>query len=132
MQKALYLLAALSLAASPASGQILTGLDGHESDGPEVAVFMRPISGQSPEVFAMHRLVVDALETSRQVNRVDVPGDNTMQIEAPMELIRLPNSRDVLVRYEIWPIRGMEQSFRTTCPADHAPPSRDLERRRPR
>jgi hypothetical protein len=117
MRKALFFLTMLSLAAPGAYGQTLTALDGHESDGLEVAVFLRPITGQTPEAFAMHRLLIDALETSRALNRVDVPGDATMQLEAPMALTREPNSRDVQVSYDVWTIRGLPQGFSTTCPA---------------
>jgi hypothetical protein len=125
MRKALLLLTMIGLAAPCAFGQTLTALDGHESDGPEVAVFLRPISGQSVEVLAMSRLLVDAVETSRTLNRVDILGNSTMQLEAPTTLTRRANGAEVLVTYEVWPIRGLEQRFSTSCPADQ--PERCVE-----
>lgn len=125
MRKALYLLAVVGLGAPAAYGQTLSPLDGLNSVGTEPAVFLRPISGQSIEALAMARLIVDALETSRELNRVDVPGEDVMQLEAPMKLTRRANSTAISVTYEIWPIRGLEQSFSTTCPADQ--PERCVE-----
>ena len=92
------------------------------SIGTEAAVFLRPVSGQSADAFALARLVEDALETSRELNRVDIPGENVMQLAAPVALVRKASPTSVTVSYEIRPVRGHDQSFSTTCAAG------DLER----
>lgn len=118
MRKALYLLALLGLAAPAAHGQTLPPLDWQNSIGTEAAVFLRPVGGQSVEAIAMARLVEDALETSRELNRVDVPGENVMQLAAPVALTRAASSANVVVSYEIRPVRGHDQTFSTTCAAN--------------
>ena len=116
MRRAHFLLVVVGLA-GPAFGQTLSPLDWNNSVGTEAAVFLRPVSGQSADAFALARLVGDALETSRELNRVDIPGENVMQLAAPVALVRKASPTSVTVSYEIRPVRGHDQSFSTTCAA---------------
>ena len=67
----------------------------------------------------MASLVVDALENSRELNRVDVPGENVMQLEAPVSLTRRGDNAQVSATFEIRPVRGHDETFSANCPADH-------------
>lgn len=118
MRKAFCILAVLGLSATAAHAQTLSPLDGQNSVGSEAAVFLRPVSGQSVQALAMFRLMEDALETSRELNRVDIAGENVMQLEAPVALARMAGSANMSVTYVIWPVRGLDQTFSTTCVAD--------------
>lgn len=120
MKAALCLAGVLVLAAPSAFGQSGVAIDENTNpfgnDFPEAPTYYKPAGGDSPEAVELTRLIRDALETSRQLDQIDVYDREAMEIEAPLTVVKSTDGKKVTITFDVTPARGTDRSFKADCP----------------
>ena len=113
--------AGFSLAATAAFGQFAP-------PPPQLGmnVVYRDTGNSEQESRALAEMITRTLDKSRYLHLVPVLDDESMELEAPRELVKDAASTRVTVRYEVTPPRGTGREFTANCTSTHLQRCADL------
>jgi hypothetical protein len=116
MKRLLCLTAGSALVATAAFAQFPPGFEPMPLNPVGTEVYFRDTSGTDANAAGLVDLITRLIDRSRSLHLVPIKHDDTLELDAPISIVKDGDSRRVIVTYEVTPQNGgIPRSYKTTC-----------------